>query len=247
MPVAQKRKSSGSRSRVRSGKSLSLWRKIVRWMAQVLLWWLAVQVVLVILFAFVNPPTNFYMASESWRLGGIKRDWVAIEDMSADMPRAAVAAEDANFCLHWGFDLTAIRAVVNNQTTKLRGASTISQQVAKNVFLWPDRSWIRKLFEAETTLLIEIFWSKRRIVEVYVNVAEFDEGVFGVGAAAQHYFGVTPKNLSLEQAARLAAILPNPKNLSAIKPDGRTQRRARSIVSGAETIAADGRDLCFSS
>lgn len=223
------------------------WRRVVRTIAQVFLWWFVFQLALVFLFAFVNPPTNFYMASESWRLGGVRQDWVAIEDMSPDMPRAVVAAEDADFCNHWGFDLTAIRAVVNSNSKRVRGASTISQQVAKNVFLWPNRSWVRKLFEAETTVLIELVWSKRRIVEVYLNVAEFDEGVFGVGAAAPYYFGVSAKDLSLTQAARLAAILPNPKKWSASKPNGSTLRRSKAIMSGAETIAADGRDACFSS
>lgn len=206
---------------------------------------LAVQAALVFLFAFVDPPTNYYMLSESRRLGGVRQDWVALKDLPADVPRAFVAAEDANFCAHWGFDLGAIRAAVNEGSGRLRGASTISQQVAKNVFLWPGRSWLRKAFEVETTLLIELLWSKRRIVEVYLNVAELDEGVFGVGAAAPWYFGVPADRLSLTQAARLAAILPAPKRRSAKNPDARTRRRAAAIVSGARTIAADGRDRCF--
>lgn len=215
-------------------------------MLKALGWAFAAQVALVLLFAIVNPPTNIYMLSERWRLGAIKQDWVALEDMSPNMPRAAVAAEDADFCLHWGFDLRAIRAVVTSGDERLRGASTISQQVAKNVFLWQGRSWLRKAIEAETTLLIELLWTKRRIVEVYVNIAEFDEGVFGAGAAGPHYYGVSAADLTLVQAARLAAILPDPKRRSAKRPSDFVRRRAAAIADGARTITVDGRDGCFS-
>ena len=109
------------------------------------------------------------------------------------MGRSAVAAEDANFCLHWGFDMAAIREAVEEGGT--RGASTISQQVVKNVFLWHGRSWVRKAMEAVMTPVVELVWTKRRILEVYLNVAEFDEGVFGVQAAAQHYFGVSMRRI----------------------------------------------------
>lgn len=207
---------------------------------------MAAQVVIIFLLAFINPPTNFYMHSESRRLDGVKQVWVPIEDMSPHVARSFVAAEDANFCQHWGFDLAAIRSVVTNGSGRLRGASTLSQQVAKNVFLWPNRSWIRKGLEVEITLLIEILWSKRRIVEVYINIAELDEGVFGAGAAGPHYFGVKAKNLTLHQAARLAAILPSPKKRSAVRPSGKTRKRTSAIISGARTIEADGRDACFS-
>ena len=248
--MVQKRKTTSRTKRKRPASRKRVWRlpsprRLIRAVAQIFLWWLVFQIAMVILFAFVNPPTNFYMASESWRLGGVRQDWVPIEDISPHMARAVVAAEDADFCQHWGFDLTAIRAVVNSGSSRVRGASTISQQVSKNVFLWPNRSWLRKLFEAETTVLVELIWSKRRIVEVYMNVAEFDEGVFGVGAAAPYYFGVSAQNLTLEQAARLAAVLPNPKGRSASKPVSATRKRVRLIRSGAETIAVDGRDACL--
>jgi len=206
---------------------------------------LGIQAVMIFLFAFVNPPTDFYMLSEQRRLGDIRQNWIALDQLPDDVPRAFVAAEDANFCQHWGFDLGAIRAAVESGGKRLRGASTISQQVAKNVFLWPSRSWVRKAFEVETTLLVELLWSKRRIIEVYLNIAEFDEGVFGVGAASPWYFGVPARKMTLAQAARLAAILPNPKHLSARTPNARTTKRARAIVDGARTIANDGRDVCF--
>ncbi|MCB1366596.1 MAG: monofunctional biosynthetic peptidoglycan transglycosylase [Rhodobacteraceae bacterium] len=206
---------------------------------------LGLQAILVFLIAFMNPPPGYYMISEGQRLGAIKREWVDLEDMSPYMPRAVVAAEDANFCNHWGFDLDAIRAAVSGNDGRLRGASTISQQVTKNVFLWPARSWVRKALEAEMTIYVELFWTKRRIIEVYLNVAEFDEGVFGVGAAAAHYFGAKPADITLLQAARLAAILPNPKDRSAISPSSMTRARTAQIMDGARTIAADGRDGCF--
>lgn len=221
-------------------------RRAVRIAARVFWTALGFQAVVIFLLAFINPPTNFYMLSESRRLEGVKQEWLAIEDFSPHVARAFVAAEDANFCAHWGFDLAAIRSVVTSGSGRLRGASTVSQQVAKNVFLWPSRSWIRKLFEVETTLMIELFWSKRRIAEVYINVAELDEGVFGVGAAGPHYFGVQAGNLTLHQAARLAAVLPNPKGRSAVNPSVKTRKRTGAIISGARTIEADGRDACFS-
>ncbi len=217
----------------------------MRWGLRVLVAALGLQIALVALLGVVNPATDYYMLTEKIRLGSIRHEWVPLADLPAAVPRAAVAAEDANFCQHWGFDLAAIRAVVVAGGKRLRGASTISQQVAKNVFLWPSRSWLRKAFEVETTLLLELLWSKRRILEVYLNMAEFDDGVFGVGAAAPWYFGVPARALTLQQASRLAAVLPNPKGRSAKNPDARTRKRARAIADGARTIAADGRDRCF--
>ncbi|MEO9821991.1 MAG: monofunctional biosynthetic peptidoglycan transglycosylase [Paracoccaceae bacterium] len=202
-------------------------------------------VVLGLLWGLVNPPTTFYMMQESRRLGGVDQEWVDIEDISPAMVRSVVAAEDANFCLHWGLDVAAIRLAI--EEGRGRGASTISQQVVKNVYLWQGRTWLRKALEAGMTPLIEALWSKRRILEVYLNVAEFDEGVFGVDAAALHYFGETPKGLSNQQAARLAAVLPNPKGRSAKNPSARIRKRAASIQDGAATIKADGRAKCFES
>ena len=199
--------------------------------------------ILILLFSFVPPPINLYQISESWRLGGISKQWVGWNDIAPVMGRSVVAAEDANFCQHWGFDLTAIRAAVDGGGQ--RGGSTLTQQVAKNVLLWQQRSYIRKALEALLTPVIELVWSKQRILEVYLNVAEFDEGVFGVQAAAQHYFGVDADKLSALQAARLAAVLPNPKERSASKPTAFIRKRTAAIISGAETIAADGRAACF--
>ncbi|MCA0870549.1 monofunctional biosynthetic peptidoglycan transglycosylase [Seohaeicola saemankumensis] len=198
---------------------------------------------LVLLYSQINPPTTHTIWSEKRRLGSVDREWVPMEAIAPVMARSVVAAEDANFCLHWGFDVEAIRAAMEEGA--LRGGSTISQQVVKNVFLWQGRSWIRKALETAITPAVEAIWSKRRILEVYLNVAEMDEGVFGVEAAARHYFGVGPDALSPRQAALLAAVLPAPKSRSASKPTARLNRRAASIMDGAATIRADGRAACF--
>ncbi len=199
----------------------------------------------VLLWAFVNPPTTWYMWQESRRLGGVDQEWVPMEEIAPVMARSAVAAEDANFCLHWGLDVEAIRTAI--EAGGQRGASTISQQVVKNVYLWHGRSWFRKALEAGMTPLVEAIWSKRRILEVYLNVAEFDEGIFGVEAASRHYFGVGPEELSPLQAARLAAVLPAPKDRSASKPSRFVRTRSAAIRDGAATIRADGRAACFES
>ena len=240
-PAAKKKKpkKAAPKEQVRIGP----FRWLVKWVFRAALAVVALVLLAVVFYSVVNPPTTPYIMSESRRLGGVDRMWVSIEEVSPFMARSVVAAEDANFCNHWGFDMAAIRAALNEGGG--RGASTLSQQVVKNVYLWQGRSWTRKALEALMTPLVEAFWSKRRILEVYLNVAEFDEGVFGVEAAARHYFGVGPEGLSPTQAARLAAVLPNPKVRSASKPTARLRKRAAAIVSGAATIRADGRSACF--
>ncbi len=218
---------------------------LLRWVGRGALVFAALIVLAVLVYRFVNPPTTPYMLSESRRLGGVERDWVPLERIAPVMARSAVAAEDANFCRHWGFDMGAIRAALNAGAA--RGASTISQQVVKNTWLWHGRSWTRKALEALMTPVIEAAWPKWRVLEVYLNVAEFGEGVFGIEAAAQHYFGVSAARLSPVQAARLAAILPDPKRRSAVKPSVTVEKRAAAIAGGAATIRADGRDDCFRS
>ncbi len=203
----------------------------------------AAAVGIVALFGIVDPPATPYMLAESRRLGAVDYQWVDLEEIAPVMARAVVAAEDANFCLHWGFDMTAIRKAIEEGGR--RGASTISQQVVKNLFLWQGRSWPRKALESLLTPLAEALWSKRRMLELYLNLAEFGEGVFGVKAAARRYFGVEPAALGPRQAALLAAMLPDPKGRSVRRPSDFVLRRARSIADGAETIRADGRAACF--
>lgn len=221
----------------------SLGRRILRWMGRGVAAVAGFYLFLILLFSFVNPPGGFYQMSEAVRLGSVQRDWVDWDEIAPVMGRAAVAAEDANFCLHWGFDMAAIRAAAAGGGN--RGASTITQQVVKNVFLWHGRSWIRKAAEALLTPVVEMVWSKQRILEVYLNIAEFGEGVFGIEAAARADFGVPASKLTPTQAARLAAVLPDPKGRSADNPGPFVRRRSGQILSGAETIRADGRDACF--
>ncbi|MBJ3764075.1 monofunctional biosynthetic peptidoglycan transglycosylase [Maribius pontilimi] len=218
-------------------------RWLARWTARGLLAAVAILLLAVACFAVFDPPSTPYMRAEARRLGQVDHEWVPLAQMAPIMARAAVAAEDANFCTHWGFDITAIRDAITDGGA--RGASTISQQVVKNVYLWQGRSWLRKALEAVITPVVEMVWSKRRILEVYLNVAEFGEGVFGVDAAAYRYFRVTPAELTATQATRLAAILPAPKDRSASNPSAFVQRRARAIRDGAATIDADGRADCF--
>ncbi len=240
--MARTAKSKNARRKAGTSRPPVAWLR--RQLRRAVLGAVAVLALLILLFSVVDPPTTHTMWSEARRLGRpVAQDWVAIEDIAPVMARAAVAAEDANFCLHWGFDVAAIRAVIAEGGT--RGGSTISQQVVKNVFLWQGRSWPRKALEALITPAVELVWSKRRILEVYLNVAEMDEGVFGVAAAARHYFGVAPDKLSATQAARLAAVLPSPRTRSASKPSAGQRRRAARIADGAATIRADGRAACF--
>ena len=162
-----------------------------------------------------------------------------LEEINPHLRRAVLAAEDASFCTHWGFDIDALRAAIADGAR--RGGSTITQQTVKNVFLWQGRSWVRKGLEAGITPLVELIWTKHRILEVYLNVAEFDEGVFGAQAASQWYFGIDASDLSLAQASGLASVLPNPKERSARAPGNRGVR----IADGAQTLARDGRAACI--
>ncbi|NQY59465.1 monofunctional biosynthetic peptidoglycan transglycosylase [Cognatishimia sp.] len=203
----------------------------------------AVFLLAIAFYGLVDPPTTWTIYSERERLGEVDFQWVDAEDVAPVVFRSVVAAEDANFCDHWGFDMSAIRDAIADGAD--RGASTLTQQTVKNVYLWQGRSWVRKALEAVTTPFVELIWTKRRILEVYVNVAEFDEGVFGVDAAAQHYFGILPSQLNAAQAARLAAILPNPKQRSASRPSNAVVKRAAQIIDGAATIQKDGRAACF--
>lgn len=236
------RKSSGKKSKARK-KTIPLGQKLRRWVTRAVLGIVCFFLALVLLYSVVNPPITHTIWSEWRRLGKVERDWVPIEEINPIMARSVVAAEDANFCLHWGFDVAAIRDALEDGGN--RGASTITQQVVKNVFLWQGRSWVRKAMETSLTPVVEIFWSKQRILEVYLNVAETGTGVFGVEAAAQRNFGVSAANMTPTQAARIAAILPSPRKRSVTDPSVFTRRRAAAVLQGAATIRADGRADCF--
>lgn len=220
------------------------WFRFVRkWILRLIAGLTAFVVLMIVAYSFINPPLTPYILSERLRLGGVDREWVSFDEIAPVMARSAVAAEDANFCLHWGLDLTAIEAALADGGG--RGASTISQQTVKNVYLWHGRSWFRKSVEAVLTPAVELVWSKQRILEVYLNVAEFDQSVFGVQAAAQAYFGVDAADLTAVQAARLAAVLPDPKGRSASDPSDFVRSQAARIMDGAATIDKDGRADCF--
>ena len=193
----------------------------------------------VAVYGVVNPPFTWTMQAARRDHPLAPREWTPLDRIAPVMARSVVAAEDANFCRHWGFDMAEIRKVVAQGSG--RGASTLTQQTAKNAYLWQDRSWPRKAAEAVLTPLIEAMWSKRRILEVYLNLAEFGPGIFGIHAAARDHFGTTPDRLTPVQAARLAAVLPAPLRRS---PHA-ASARSRAILDGAATIARDGRADCF--
>ena len=196
---------------------------------------MALSALQVAVLRFVDPPTSAFMLArqgEAWRQGGwgfrVAYDWRDLEDISRYLPMAVIAAEDQNFASHSGFDLKAIEKALDHTARgkRVRGGSTISQQVAKNLFLWQGRSWLRKGLEAWYTLLIELMWPKHRILEVYVNVAEFGDGIYGAQAAARSYWRKDAARLSAAESARLAAVLPSPRRYSASRPGPYVQRRA---------------------
>lgn len=192
---------------------------------------------LVLMLRWVPPPFTALMIErkiESWGTGeaiDLERDWRPWAELPGNLKMSVIAAEDQKFAEHWGFDFAAIRAAIehNEEGGSLRGASTLSQQVAKNLFLWSDRSWLRKGLEVWFTALIELFWPKQRILEVYLNSVEWGDGIFGAEAAARHHFDKGAADLSDRQASLLAAVLPNPREWSASRPSAYIERRARWI------------------
>jgi monofunctional biosynthetic peptidoglycan transglycosylase len=199
----------------------------------------------VLALRWLNPPTTAFMIEA--RIGAAVRGergyhtdyrWVDFEHISSNLPIAVVASEDQKFPVHGGFDFDAIADAIEDRAegVSARGASTISQQVAKNLFLWPGRSWARKGIEAYFTVLIETLWPKRRILEVYLNIAEFGPGVFGVGAAAPRFFAESPARLDREEAARLAAVLPAPRILHADRPSEYVRTRTSKIENEVERL-----------
>ncbi len=201
----------------------------------------------VIVYRFVPPPITILMIERSVEGQGLDHRWRPLSEISPNLPRAAIASEDARFCVHHGFDFNAMeKALQHNEKRpgRIRGGSTISQQTAKNVFLWPSRDWIRKGFEAYFTVLIETIWGKQRIMEVYLNTVEMGPGIYGVEAASQHYFGVSAKALSDAQAARLVAILPSPLKWQVVDPGAYVRRRTGKIDRASGTVGRDGMADC---
>lgn len=194
----------------------------------------------------VPPLTTFLMVEQKMKGQGVDYRWRGLNDISPRLVEAVIASEDANFCSHDGFDMEAIEKAMkdNARGRRTRGGSTLSQQTAKNVFLWSGRNWVRKGMEAGYTVLIETFWSKRRIVEVYLNVAEWAPGVYGAEAASQHWFGKSAADLTPREAARLAAILPSPRRYKAASPGPYVRRRASRVQAAMGTVRNDGLASC---
>lgn len=223
-----------------------LLRRLARGVAQGLAIAAGLAVVWVALYRVVPPPTTFLIESERLRLGEVRRERLDFDALPDLVRLAFPAAEDARFCAHPGLDTEAIRAAfeANAEGGRLRGGSTISQQVAKNAFLWPGRTWLRKGLETGFALLAEAMWPKRRMLEIYLEIAEMGEGVFGLEAAAQAHFGVSAAKLSPRQAALIAAALPDPKDRNPARPSGFLNRRAAQIAQGAETLKVNGAGAC---
>jgi monofunctional biosynthetic peptidoglycan transglycosylase len=217
--------------------------RIAFWTAKIIVILIALSLVLVVLFRFV-PVT--YTATMLLDENSVTRDWEPLSRIDRNMVSAVIAAEDGKFCSHSGFDVEAIEEAWEDRQEgrRERGASTISQQTAKNVFLWQGGGWFRKGLEAYFTFLIEHLWSKRRIMEVYLNVAETGIGTYGVEAGAQRYFGHSAARLSRDEASRIAAVLPSPKTRAAVNPRGFTARYGNTIEARIGSVRRDGLDAC---
>jgi monofunctional glycosyltransferase len=219
--------------------SPSLFKRIMRFIGKSIKWFFILSIVSVVVFKWLPVPITPLMIwslpkqmLNSERKIRLKKDWESIDNISPHLQLAVVCSEDQNFLKHNGFDLVAIKKALRNNERgrKIKGGSTISQQTAKNVFLLPTRSYIRKAFEVYFTFLIELIWSKERILEVYLNVIEFGDGIYGAEAASLHFFNKSAKNLSKEQAALLASVLPNPIKYKADNPSSFINRRKRWVV-----------------
>jgi monofunctional biosynthetic peptidoglycan transglycosylase len=222
--------------------------RIAKFFAWLILGFVGLSLALVLLFAVVPPPVTATMALDQ---NGFTKDWTPLSRIDRDMVGAVIAAEDGKFCSHDGFDREAIEeAYRRNQQAKvsggrIRGGSTISQQTAKNVFLWQGGGYVRKGMEAWFTLLIEKIWGKRRIMEVYLNVAETGIGTYGVEAGAERYFGKSAAQLSETEAARMAAALPQPKKRSVKNPSGWLRRHGNTVAARIGVVRRDALDACI--
>lgn len=220
--------------------------RFMRFISRVIIWFLAVSIGLTVVYKFVPPPVTATMLFDA---NGFTKDWTPLSRIDRNMVAAVIGAEDGKFCTHNGFDHEAIEDAMtrNRDGGRLRGGSTISQQVAKNTFLWQGSGWdrwLRKGLEAWFTVLIEFIWDKRRIMEVYLNVAETGIGTYGVEAGAQRYFGKSAARLTPREAARMAAALPSPKKRAVRNPAGFVQRYGNTIAARVQVVKRDGLDSC---
>lgn len=217
--------------------------RIALWIAKAIAVFIAFSLVLVVLFRFVPVTYTLTMLFDE---NSVTRDWEPLSRIDRNMVSAVIAAEDSKFCTHNGFDAEAIEQAIEERLAgeRERGASTISQQTAKNVFLWQGGGWFRKGLEAWFTFLIETLWTKRRIMEVYLNVAETGIGTYGVEAGAQRYFNKSAARLSRDEASRMAAALPSPKRREVVNPTGFTRRYGNTIEARIGVVRRDGLDAC---
>ena len=221
--------------------------RLLCWLSRAVLVFVLVSVVWVGVYSVVPPPFTWTMAGDAIGGNGVRRDWMSLAEMDPDMARAAIAGEDSRFCLHSGFDWRGIASAAASNARggkRLRGGSTISQQTAKNVFLFQGGGYLRKAFEAWFTLLIETLWGKRRIMEVYLNVAETGIGTYGANAGAQRYFGHDAARLSPTEAGRIAAVLPLPKKRAAVDPRGFVRRHGNRLARYVGVVRRNGLDRC---
>jgi monofunctional biosynthetic peptidoglycan transglycosylase len=217
--------------------------RALRLLVWALIWFVGLSFALVLLFRFLPVPVTATMLTDS---NGITKDWTPLSRIDRNMVSAVIAAEDGKFCSHGGFDQEAIEKALerNAQGGRIRGGSTISQQAAKNVFLWQGGGYFRKGLEAWFTVLIERAWGKRRIMEVYLNVAETGLGTYGVEAGSQRYFNHSAARMTQSEAARMAAALPLPKQRAVTKPSGYTARYGNTIAARMGSVRRDGLDAC---
>ena len=237
-----------SRQPARRSSTRRSWpRRILGWIVRFVLGFILLSLLMVVIYRFVPPPITLTQLGELGHGHMVDKDWMSLSEMDPDMARAAIAAEDGNFCSHHGFDFKAIQKAFegNEAGRKLRGGSTISQQTAKNVFLWQGRSYLRKGLEAWFTVLIEHIWGKRRIMEVYLNVAETGIHTYGANAGAQRYFHHDATRLNPVEAARIAAVLPLPSERAAIDPQGRVLRYGNRILRRIGIVQRGGYDRCL--
>ncbi|WP_379547932.1 monofunctional biosynthetic peptidoglycan transglycosylase [Qipengyuania sp. DSG2-2] len=217
--------------------------RLLKFLAKIIIGFIALSLFLVVLFKFVPVPVTATMLLDD---NGYTKDWEPLSEIDRDLVRAAIAAEDGKFCSHDGFDSEAIAQAIkqNREGGRIRGGSTITQQTAKNVFLWQDGGYVRKGFEAWFAFLIEKIWGKRRIMEVYLNVAETGIGTYGVEAGAERYFQKSAADLSPSEAARMIVALPLPKKRSVVNPTGWLRRHGNTVAARIGVVRRDALDAC---
>jgi monofunctional glycosyltransferase len=221
-------------------------RRIIGWLLKLVVAFVLISILWVLAYRFINPPITATMFGDIFAGRGAAREWMPISRIDRDMVRAAIAAEDGKFCSHHGFDVQAIENAMKSNASggRVRGGSTISQQAAKNAFLWQGGGYARKGAEAWFTFLIEHLWGKRRIMEVYLNLAETGIGTYGVNAGSARYFGHDASAMTASEAARIAAVLPLPKKRGAVAPKGFARRYGAIIAARIAIVARDGLDTC---